>query len=90
MRAFKPFSIRNKLLASFAVVITLVLIMAVVGYFQLNHARDVGKHMVPSSIQMGSLQEFAVLITSLESNLDQSLITGGEGFKEGARQYNAP
>ncbi len=84
MKAFDSFSIRKKLLASFGVVIALVLIMAVVGYFQLSHARQAGKHMVPDSMQMRSLQEFAVLMASLESNLDQAFVTGGQSFKEGA------
>ena len=86
MKTFDTFSIRNKVLVSFAVVIAFVMMAVGAGYLQLNQVKTSTRQVVPASVQVDHLRQLAVTIESLESNLDQINVHGGETYKEDAVQ----
>ncbi len=70
-------SIRVKVLIGFTAVVALFLMMAGVGYFQLNQVRRSSQKVVLLSQQMAQSHEFALAISSLNSNLEQYMVIGG-------------
>ena len=79
-------SIQRRTLSSFAIVIVLVLAMAMAGYYQLNQVRSSSEQVIPSSSQMGLLQDFVLSISSLDANLERFLVIGGAQYRENVLQ----
>ncbi|MFW9804577.1 MAG: GAF domain-containing protein, partial [Candidatus Thorarchaeota archaeon] len=79
-------SIRRKILESFATIIVLVLAMAMAGYCQLAQVRRSARQLIPESTQMDLLQDFALSLSSLDSNLERFSMIGGQQFAEAALQ----
>ena len=78
-------SIRGKSLVGFVVIILLVLIMIVAGFYQLTQVRAASTEVVPNTEQIEYVQEFALSMSSLEANLDRFFVTGGVESEENIR-----
>ncbi len=79
-------SIQRRILSNFAIVIVLVLVMVIVGFFQLRRVSRSSQEVIPDSVRMGLLQDFALSLSSLDANLDRSFVVGGVQFQDSARQ----
>ncbi len=79
-------SIQRKMLASFTIVIILVVIIGLTGYLELKQVRDSSQQISPNSAQMGHLQDFALSISSLDANLERFFVIGGVEFRENILQ----
>jgi GAF domain-containing protein/HAMP domain-containing protein len=75
-------SIQRKILSSFAIVIALLLVMVSVGFYQLNQVRTTAKQIPQDSLQLATLQDLTLALTSLEANLERLLVIGGAQFKD--------
>ena len=79
-------SIRRKILSSFIVVIILVFILAAATFTQLELVRSLSRQVIPSSLRLTALQDFALATSDFESNLDRYFVIGGPQFQEAMRE----
>ncbi len=78
-------SVRGKSLVGFAIIILLVLIMVVGNFYQLTQVQAASAKVVPGTKQIESTQEFALIMSSLEANLNRFFVTEGVDFEEDIR-----
>ena len=78
LRDFFAASIRRRIIFSFGIVIALVAVVALMGYYQLGQIIRSSKDMIPESSQMGHMQDFALALSSLDSSLERYFVIGGE------------
>jgi GAF domain-containing protein/HAMP domain-containing protein len=79
-------SIRRRILSSFSLIILLVLVVALAGYYQLNQVISSSQQMIPKSSRMGALQDFALASSALDADLERFFVIGGEQFRENILQ----
>jgi anti-anti-sigma regulatory factor/HAMP domain-containing protein len=84
MNIVRPFtsSIQRRILSSFAIIIILVLVMAIIGYYQLDRVRRTSEQVIPNSLQMKLLQDFALATSSLDANLESFFVIRGSNYRE--------
>jgi len=75
-------SIQRKMLSSFTIVIVLVLVMVIGGFYQLNKVRSSASEIPEDSSQLAGLQNLALGLASLEANLERFFVIGGAQFQE--------
>jgi len=75
-------SVRGKTVIGFVVIILLVLVMVIVSFHQLSQVRAASNQVVPGTQQIKDVQEFALTMSELESNLDRFFVTEGADLEE--------
>ncbi len=89
MKAISRFftsSIQRKILSSFTIVIILVVVMVVNGSYQLTQVSRSAQEVIPNTDQMVALQDFALALSSLETNLESYFVIGGLEIQESVTQ----
>ena len=82
----QTFSLRKKIFLSFFILILIYLIIAMVGYYQISQVKALSEEVVPYSLQMSSLHEFAVSLESLERAIDKFFVVGYVEYHERANK----
>jgi GAF domain-containing protein/HAMP domain-containing protein len=84
-RFFAP-SIRRRILAGFAIVAVLVLVMAAATFYQLNQVRTFSEQIIPNSSQMGHLQSLGLATSALDADLERFLVIRGAEYRDSVLQ----
>ena len=79
-------SIRRKIVSSYVIVVTLFLLMAVGGAYQLIQVSNTARQVGPAGSQIGQLQEYGLALASLDANLDRFFVIGGPQIQEAIYQ----
>ena len=56
--------------------------MAIIGYYQLDRVRRTSEQVIPNSLQMKLLQDFALATSSLDANLESFFVIRGSNYRE--------
>jgi anti-anti-sigma regulatory factor/HAMP domain-containing protein len=88
MSIVRPFtsSIQRRIMSSFAIIIVFVLAMAIIGYYQLDRVRSTSEQVIPNSLQMKLLEDFALSISSLDANLERFFVIRNTKFRKAILQ----
>jgi len=82
----KNFSLRSKINSGFFIIMFLSGMMALVGFLQLTFIESLVEDVIPRSEQSNRLQELAILLESVESEVEEFLLVPDEIRKENIDQ----
>lgn len=77
----KP-SIYRRVLAGFAIILSFILVVVVVNYLQLGRFRDLTAQALPASRNMAVVQDYALALASLDSNLERFTVISGDEVRD--------
>ncbi|MEW5871341.1 MAG: ATP-binding protein [Chloroflexota bacterium] len=60
--------------------------MIVAGYFQLDQVGKFSARILPGSLQMNRLEDYAIALASLEANVERLIVVGGSQFQDSSLQ----
>ena len=85
MLRFAGASVQRKIFFGFLLVVTLVLVMVMGGYYQLEQVKAVSEEMLPYGTRLGRLQTLGVSLSTLEANVERLIVVGDLEIQEKVR-----
>jgi len=79
-------SIQRKIFFGFMLVVALVLVMIVGGYYELEQVRTVSEDILPYGQRIGRLQSLGVSLSSLDANVERLIVVGDPEVQDKVRR----